>query len=495
MSTSSTVNAAVAFVDLATYSELEAFLYGGESAISYFVAGVQKGNWYSMVPVQLRKLGTHEFGASGVSASINRSGDYVLNATLRAKFPAVISTSLAAGESARWQRNLMHNLVKKCWLTFNELVVQEFDNYLLDFMYNFNCPASKRTVYRNMIGDVATMTSAIDSNSTETNVEKKANEANAYAALWGGYFSLPLPFFFSFDSGIALPAAALPYNDIKINYEFRSYADLLVLRGGATTSDLQQISSDINITDGHINGTGTALSSNMLSDVQTFATYAVVHNDERVRMGDSPRDMLINQYQTISETNIPSTATGITHDLRFSHAIVTVFWAMRNRTATDDGGVSRELSNYTTNMDFGVQSGAATETPLEQGGAGQPKWWNPISHTQIKYENSVRWDYDADFGALQQPFYFSPNAAGEDTGMHMMTYSLNWVDFLSPSGSTNFSKLANVEITHTLSNMAQHYQANNLENYGTKLALSSVLVIMNLNVARIANGSFGFVIF
>lgn len=490
MSTSSTVNAAVAFVDLATYSELEAFLYGGESAISYFVAGVQKGNWYSMVPVQLRKLGTHEYGANGVSASVNRSGDYVLNATLRVKFPTVaFAAAGVATSTARWQRNLMHNLVKKCWLTFNELVVQEFDNYLLDFMYNFNCPASKRTVYRNMIGDVDTMTQAIAAD-TSTIANARAGTARA---LWGGYFSLPLPFFFSFDSGIALPAAALPYNDIKINYEFRTFAQLMVLRGAAASGDFSQCDPEVNSATGLVDASPSTTMA--LLDAQTFATYAVVHNDERVRMGDSPRDMLINQYQTISETNISSTtATSITHDLRFSHAVVTLFWALRNRTSIAS---STELSNYTTNMDFGVSDNpAAANVPDEQGGTGQPKWWNPIDSTQIKYENSVRWDYDSDFASLHQPYYFSPNAGGEDTGMHMMTYSLNWVDFLSPSGSTNYSKLANVEITHTLSPMAQ-YQIGGARLLGATqtLTLSSILVVMSLNVARIANGSFGFVIF
>ena len=39
---------------------------------------------------------------------------------------------------------------------------------------------------------------------------------------------LPLPFFFTRDSGVALPTAALPYNDMRINFKFRDWKQLLV---------------------------------------------------------------------------------------------------------------------------------------------------------------------------------------------------------------------------------------------------------------------------
>src|SRR6185503_18165124 len=130
MSGSSSVSAANTFIDMATFSELESFLYGGPLAISYFVAGVQKANWFSMVPIQLRNNGTFDFGAEGVSSTLNRSGDYVLNCWFRCEIPTLAPTVAgAAANTIRWTKNLMHNIIKKCNITFNELVVEEFDNY------------------------------------------------------------------------------------------------------------------------------------------------------------------------------------------------------------------------------------------------------------------------------------------------------------------------------------------------------------------------------
>ena len=59
--------AANLFIDLATFSELEGFLYGGPMAVTWFVAAVQKANWFSFLPISLRVTGTVDFGQKNVS--------------------------------------------------------------------------------------------------------------------------------------------------------------------------------------------------------------------------------------------------------------------------------------------------------------------------------------------------------------------------------------------------------------------------------------------
>jgi len=140
----SVCNASHLFIDLATFSEIEGFLYGGPDAVTWFVAAVQKANWMSFLPITLRHIGTIDFGQKNVSASVNRSGDYVLHLWFRTQIPQLeLVQSFVQGQNAgiysdssiRWTRNLMHNLFEKVNISFNELVVQEFDNYWLDFNF------------------------------------------------------------------------------------------------------------------------------------------------------------------------------------------------------------------------------------------------------------------------------------------------------------------------------------------------------------------------
>ena len=154
-------NVTSGFIDLATFDELEKYLYGGPDATAYFVRETRKSTWFTQVPVILsRATGNAAFGQEW-SVNISRAGDYLLATWLRVTFPSlqIVTVPPALNVfSLRWTRNLMHNLVEEACLTFNDLVAARFDNYHLDFWAAFTTPAGKRNGYLNMIGDVDDLT-------------------------------------------------------------------------------------------------------------------------------------------------------------------------------------------------------------------------------------------------------------------------------------------------------------------------------------------------
>lgn len=407
------------FIDLATFSELEGFLYGGPNAITWFVASVQKSNWFSYIPITLRHNGTIDFGQKNVSASVNRSADYCLHTWFRAQIPQlelVQPQNVAAAQqifvdaSIRWTRNLMHNLFEKVSITFNELTVHEFDNYWMDGNYQFRVRGSKRVGYRNMIGDIDSMTTPV---------------GPSVPLGTGGYFTCVFPFFFGEDSGVALPIAALPFNDVKINYHFRRWEDLIVVYpgtiavggpGGPGTGRAATI-NDVKIF-------GQNTRSPVLNDPQTFAHYAVVHNDERVKMGDAPRDILIHQVQAAQPAPFKDISSRSSFDVRLSHSVVVIFFMAQNYS------LNGEWSNYTTEPNY---------TGLD-----------PISFSQLLYENTPRVCMGSDYFSLTHPFLIS-KAIPDDTGYHMWSYGIKPWEAVKPSGSTNYSKLANVSMQHDAS--------------------------------------------
>ena len=102
----------------------------------------------------------------------------------------------------------MHNLIVEACITFNDLVAARFDKYFLDFWTAFTVPGSKKSAYNTMIGNISELTVPSGYLPSRT-------------------LNLPLPFFYSRDSGVALPTAALPYNDIRISLTFNSMENLL----------------------------------------------------------------------------------------------------------------------------------------------------------------------------------------------------------------------------------------------------------------------------
>lgn len=479
-----TVTASVTFIDLATFGELEGFIYGGPHAITWFVASVQKANWFSHVPISLRNIGVNaQFGARKASFSLSRQGDYVLSTFLRAVFPAigfkstVVAGTEYAGATVRWVDNLMHNLIYHVQIEFNDLQVQEFDNYWLDDNFEWRCVGQKRQGYLNMIGMTSNYTDPVGPGSS----------------VGGTALSLPIPFFFGEDSGIALPVAALPFNDIKITYDFRDWKELVIINPGTGTK-----SATINDICTYINGVPQDSVVPALSNVETFAHYAVVHNDERVKMGDAPRDMLIHQIQ---ETQVAPfkdmTAGRSAFDLRLSHAIVAFTFKAQNTSLAQafSGQYGVEWSNYTTlssvlEASSGVPAGVSPA--------------DPIRFTTLFYENSVRLANPSDYFSLTHPWYFS-DAIAENTGYHMYSYALKPWDPTRPSGSTDYSKLANVSIAHDPSVSAVKAAGAAYENDDPILwpntteptelfpqTFQHIFAARNHNILRVANGSAGF---
>lgn len=451
-----TSNVTSGFIDLATFDEIEKYLYGGPDATAYFVRETRKSTWFTQVPVVLsRASGSPAFGQEW-AVSISRAGDYLLHTWLRLQTPEVelLTANPSGATLVRWTRNFMHNIIRECCITFNDLVAARFDNYHLDFWSAFTVPAGKRNAYNNMIGNFAGMTQG----------QPAATPIQAFT------LNLPLPFFYSRDSGVALPTAALPYNEMRINFAFRDWDELLVgVNAGAageqrvrlTAADLQNGAPRLGVT-------------------QVWADYAIVSNDERKRMACAPRDILIEQVQTAPrQAFTPATNAQQSFDVRFSHAIKVLFFSVRNRTFQAD------WSNYMTNSPVTV--GVNTNfTP--------PGSADPILQTSLIYENTNRLaQMGSDYFSLVNPYFHAP-VIPLDTGYHMYSYSLDFI-CLDPMGSTNYGKLTNVSIVPEASAAAvTGANGAGVAGSGADFAQTYEFIItaVNNNIIRISGGALGF---
>ena len=262
-------NVAVAFVDLATFDELESnYLCGGKDRVTYFMRETRKTSWFSQIPVNLNKgSGQVAFGQE-FSVTVSRSGDYLTHAWLRIELPTVqldqsewmwggankqysinvkngnlrgdtvfsdnlnvtgenIYKLLGPSARIRWSKNLAHNMIQKLYLSFNELNAVEMNNSWFDFWAEFMLPSEKTTNYNEMIGNTSRWNNPMAYYAT--NFAKDYERYRFGYAAPGGVLILPVPLPFSKDTGTALPCAAIPYNEIRLHTVFRNWHDLLVV--------------------------------------------------------------------------------------------------------------------------------------------------------------------------------------------------------------------------------------------------------------------------
>lgn len=452
-------NVTSGFIDLATFDEIEKYLYGGPDATAYFVRETCKSTWFTQVPVILSGASGQTGFGNQWSVNVSRAGDYLLHNWLRLTLPEVSVANLAANEGLRWTRNLMHNLILEATVTFNDLQAQKFNNFSLDFWAAFTVPAGKRNGYDNMIGNVDALTQPHGPGFTNT--------GNIPSTI----LNLPLPYWYSRDTGVSLPTAALPYNEIRLNFCFRDWAQLLILQISDPSSGADPCRAAV-IAD--------LVSAPVLTAVQVWANYAIVSNDERKRMACAPRDILIEQFQSASVQNYsPAVNATPSFDIRFSHAIKVLFWAARNKTCAN------EFSNYTAASPV-FDGGVLDFTPS---GAV-----DPIVNTSLIYESTQRLSQmGSDYFSLVQPWFHAPVIPLE-TGYHMYSYSLDFYS-LDPQGSTNYGKLTNISIVPQASaGGILGAQGGGGENSGQDYAqlFDFVVLAINNNIIRISGGALGF---
>lgn len=486
MSAVCTSNLTSGFIDLATYDEQEKYLYGGPDSVAYFVREIRKATWFTTVPVCLsRSSGSPGFGQQW-SVSISRAGDYLLQSWLRLTTPAITGNTFTGAQAQnpanwnvtgntfalggassvayvnilRWTKNFMHNIIYDCTIAFNDLMAARFDSFHLDFWAAFTVPAGKRNGYNNMIGTVDSLINPVASIPGGIAGLGAAQSTGGVAqVLPSAVLNLPLPFFYARDTGLALPTAALPYNEMRINFSFRDWTDLLIVdtlnlsvvaspATGAAVASGRWVSSAASTA----NIAGAQIPA--LSNVQVWSNYAIVSNEERKKMACAPRDILIEQVQIAPMYNFTPSSLNYNPniDIRFSHAIKALFWSVRNKT------ILPARSNYTTALQAPIGiPGSASGTgsfgtvsstlalPTNLGMVDFNQGTDPIINTTLIYENTQRlYQMGSDYFSMVQPWYTAP-VIPLDTGYHMYSYSLDFF-CIDPMGSTNYGKLTNVSI-------------------------------------------------
>jgi hypothetical protein len=304
--------------------------------------------------------------------------------------------------------------------------------------------------------------------------------------------NLPLPFFYTRDSGVALPTAALPYNDMRINFSFNDWTSLLIKDIYTASSATAGTWRSVPATSSDVVSSGTGYPS--MSNVQVWSNYAIVSNTERQKMACAPRDIVMEQVQEPPQMTFSATSSSTNqYDIRLSHAIKLLLFSCRNTTNTS------EWSNYTTSqhIPLGPSDVTATSTSSSLFGivdfsAGS----DPILNTTVMYENTNRlYQMGSDYYSLVNPWYTAPTIPSE-TGYHMYSYSLDFFA-IDPMGSTNYGKLTNVSVIPAAStaaitsSIAAGGSGAGAANSSYGATYQFCLSAVNNNIIRVSGGAIG----
>ena len=449
----------------------DAYLTSNPS-VTFFKSVYRRYTNFAMESVEQTWTGDADFSKK-VVCTITRTGDLLYKLYLQLQLPALETSYIVDPDTANSQLdqltyiNSVGNMVMETIKL--EIGGQEVDKHTgewLEIWSELTETAEKKDGYGEMIG------------------KQDADIGLKNSATISQLLFVPLRFWFTQSTGLALPLVAIQFHDTKIHVDFRPRMECII----AIRADGDRIRNEPS---GNPPGTGYVLTSAGQSAIhfeycQLWATYVYLDTVERTRFASQPHEYLVDQLQYTSAETIQLTENKV-HQTRipFNHPTKVLIWrAQRETNGSVGGNVARnDWTNFST-----ADPGEREETPYT-GDILDPEMGAIKITLNGKDRFSAR---SAKYFRLVQPY----DSFTRVPSKHIYVYSLaiNPED-PQPSGSVNLSRIENVFINIRLSKNSlaspDHATSPYGEVFGTDAYGTFIIYGINHNIFRIVSGMAG----
>ena len=277
----------------------------GNPEITFFKVVYRKHTNFTMEVIE-HAMNSAKPGARQ-NVEILRNGDLATNMYVRVGLPEILGDRLTynadpvANTKVAWVKRLGHAILKHVEVEIGGASIDKQYGVWMDLLYELTHNASNDRAYKEMIGDVAELTTltGLTANST-TEVVLPAR--NLY---------IPLQFWFCRNTGLALPLIALQYHQVRVHVEFEEIGKLLCW-SGAAAPDTSNFTYD---------------------DAAIMVDYVYLDGEERRRFAQYGHEYLIEQVQFPSEETLNCCSTSSSFNqkfkLDFNHPCKEIVWAVK----------------------------------------------------------------------------------------------------------------------------------------------------------------------
>ena len=217
---------------------------------------------------------------------------------------------------------------------------------------------------------------------------------------------VPLPFWFTRSSGNALALVSLQFHNVRVHFKLRRLQDLIQTGASANADDSSACPAVFNV------ATCQPLACCDLT-AQLLISYVYLDIEERDRFAVGSMEQLIHQTQFFSQITSQSS---VSFNLNFNHPVIELIWAVRR--------LCQESVNNWCNYSgkYGL---------------------DPIETVSLCLNNQVRFQHPGTYLRLVQPYQHHTHLP--EGYIYNYSFAL-YPEEPQPSGSTNFSRIDNVEI-------------------------------------------------
>lgn len=220
---------------------------------------------------------------------------------------------------------------------------------------------------------------------------------------------VPIPFWFTQASGLALPLSSLQFHSVRLEMHTKQIKDLVVFH----------------VTDGRTPKLTTCGDDKDLTvTISVMGTFVYLDNKERDMFASSNYEILMQQHQRqTKDTGVlisQQTPSNTMLQLQFNHPVIELIWYIRRKSYSAQAG----LFNFT---------GVDGKDPLHSA--------HMLLNGQSRFGGS---QFPGNYYRLVQPY--QAHSCIPDSFVYVYSFALFPEDSCAPSGSINMSRIDNVQL-------------------------------------------------
>lgn len=291
-----------ALLQLVAYGQQDVYLTGNPQ-ITFWKTVYKRHTNFAIETIRQDHTGSYP----NHSYKIARSGDLIHKCYLRVTAPKLGNQNSQDGDDewVSYVNKFGHALIKSMTLKIGGVTVDTQTGEFLDLWTQLTTKSEKKDGYNAMTGIY------------ETDMDLEFNNE-------GRIYYIPLQFFFCQHPGLALPLIALQYHEVQIEFEFRTFREMLCIGSRNDSSNMRTLTELLS----------TYTPQKEEFEIDLFVDYIYLDVDERRRMAQTPHEMLITQTKRVNHfTHSDSDRI----DLKtLNHPVKELIWVVKNKKSEVD---------------------------------------------------------------------------------------------------------------------------------------------------------------
>ena len=451
----------------------------GNPQITFFKAIYQKYTNFAMEHISVSFDNDNDMSQTEntvLVCKLPRHADLINNLFFVMDLPSIISDDES---QFKWIDYIGEAMIDSIAIYIGGTEIERFSGEWIHLYHKMNLEADKKVIYNKMIGHMP------EYYNPDPNLYISASSfdpSTIYVpTIVGKRIYVPIPFWFSKQTGLSLPIIALQYHEVEVRVEIKPFSHLYTIlknkticSTGCTATEVVRSAPNIlqptELLENFIYNTSqyctnnaclqtnpSIISSTMCSnchsnECKSFAThkfnahlevgYIYLDDTERKMFAKKDHEYLIEQVQFIHEKNVVGK---VNHSMKLYNPIKQIFWMVPR----NDNHIRNQWFNY-TNWHSPEENPFHNDSTLNE-------WISPstiinitpcnykdmqketINHAQILInKNSIMTELHSDYFNYLQPFLY--NKGSNDDGVYSHSFSLDPSKY-QPTGSLNASRV------------------------------------------------------